>query len=116
MTETSAPSWPKRPRGIPAFRGLVTERHARYLMPAPAVVAIGAMMALPVLYTLWLSFHAWFASSPKGPTFVGLENYAKLLFADSRFQGALLRTLLFTMLAVGLQTVLGVAMALVFNE
>ena len=116
MTETSVPSWPKRPRGISALRGLFAERHARYLMPAPAVVTIAAMMVFPVLYTLWLSFHAWFASSPKGPTFVGLENYVTLIFTDSRFQGALLRTVLFTVLAVGVQTVLGIAMALVFNE
>jgi len=84
--------------------------------PAPAVLAIAAMMVFPVLYTFWLSFHEWFASSPKGPTFVGLENYAKLILTDPRFQGAFLRTFVFTLLAVGLQTMLGIAMALVFNE
>jgi multiple sugar transport system permease protein len=85
-------------------------------MPAPAVIAITAMMVFPVVYTLWLSFHEWFASSPKGPAFVGLENYIKLIVTDPRFQGAFIRTFLFTVLAVGLQTVLGIAMALVFNE
>lgn len=85
-------------------------------MPAPAVMAIAAMMIFPVVYTFWLSFHEWFASSPKAPAFVGLENYAKLILTDPRFQGAFLRTFVFTILAVGLQTVLGIAMALVFNE
>jgi multiple sugar transport system permease protein len=85
-------------------------------MPAPAVLAIAAMMVFPVVYTFWLSFHEWFASSPKGPVFTGLENYYKLIVTDPRFQGAFLRTFLFTVLAVGLQTVLGIAMALVFNE
>jgi len=101
---------------MPWVSGLVSERNARYLMPAPAVLAIAAMMVFPVLYTFWLSFHEWFASSPKGPAFVGLENYAKLILTDPRFQGAFLRTFVFTLLAVGLQTMLGIAMALVFNE
>ena len=85
-------------------------------MPAPAVMAIAAMMIFPVVYTFWLSFHEWFASSPKAPTFIGLDNYAKLILTDPRFQGAFLRTFVFTLLAVGLQTMLGIAMALVFNE
>jgi len=116
MTETSAPPRPKRPFGFPAPRGLVSERHARYLLPAPAVIAIAAMMIFPVVYTFWLSFHEWFASSPKSPVFVGLENYYTLIVADPRFQGAFVRTFVFTVLAVGLQTVLGITMALVFNE
>ena len=116
MRDTSAPGRPKAFSGMPLSRSLFSERNARYLMPAPAVVAIAAMMAFPVVYTFWLSFHEWFASSPKGPVFVGLENYYKLIVTDPRFQGALIRTFLFTILAVGLQTVLGIAMALVFNE
>jgi len=116
MSDTSAPGRPKAFSGMPLSRSLFSERNARYLMPAPAVVAIAAMMAFPVVYTFWLSFHEWFASSPKGPAFVGLENYYKLIVTDPRFQGALIRTFLFTILAVGLQTVLGIAMALVFNE
>lgn len=85
-------------------------------MPAPAVIAIAAMMIFPVIYTFWLSFHEWFASSPKGPSFVGLENYYKLIVTDPRFRGAFVRTFAFTILAVSLQTVLGIAMALLFNE
>jgi multiple sugar transport system permease protein len=116
MSEVAALARPKRFSGVPSSRALFSERNARYLMPAPAVIAIAAMMAFPVGYTFWLSFHEWFASSPKGPVFVGLENYSKLILTDPRFQGALVRTFLFTILAVGLQTVLGIAMALVFNE
>ena len=58
------------------------------------MIAIAAMMIFPVIYTFWLSFHEWFASSPKGPSFVGLENYYKLLVTDPRFQGAFIRTFL----------------------
>ncbi|MCL4465712.1 MAG: sugar ABC transporter permease [Chloroflexi bacterium] len=95
---------------------LFDERNARYLMPAPAVLAIVGMMVFPVVYTMWMSFQSWFASSPKGPIFVGLDNYVKLITQDARFSGAFVRTIVFTTLAVGLQTILGIAMALVFNE
>ncbi|MHB1132763.1 MAG: carbohydrate ABC transporter permease [Chloroflexota bacterium] len=101
-----------RPRRFDPF----SDRYARYLLPAPAVIAIIGMMLFPVAYTLWMSFHTWFASSPKPPTFVGFENYTKLIFEDPRFAGSFVRTLVFTLLAVGLQTVLGIAMALIFNE
>ena len=50
------------------------------------------------------------------PRFIGLENYGKILFGDPRFREAVVRTLYFTILAVAAETVLGVAMALLFNR
>ena len=40
----------------------------------------------------------------------------KILFGDPRFQEAVGRTIYFTIVAVGAETVLGVAMALLFNR
>lgn len=116
MSQSQVAPRPLAPGGRFRALNLFDERNARYLMPAPAVIAILGMMIFPLVYTLWLSFHSWFASSPKGPLFVGLENYYKLVVDDTRFQGAFGRTIVFTVLAVGLQTILGIAMALVFNE
>jgi len=86
------------------------------LFPAPAVAIVAVIIVYPIVYTGWMSLHEWFASSLNRPRFVGLANYAKILLADTRFHEAVVRTLYFTVLAVAAETVLGVAMALLFNR
>src|SRR5438132_391829 len=63
-----------------------------------------------------MSLHEWFASSLTGPRFIGLANYGKIVLGDARFREAVVRTLYFTTLAVAAETLLGVAMALLFNR
>src|SRR5207245_51761 len=46
----------------------------------------------------------------------GLSNYGKIIFGDARFREAVARTIYFTVLAVAAETLLGVAMALLFNR
>jgi multiple sugar transport system permease protein len=91
-------------------------RHARWLFPAPAVLLVAAIIVYPVAYTAWMSLQEWFASSLTPPKFVGAANYRRILFADPRFRDAVLRTVYFTVLAIAGETVLGVAMALLFNR
>ena len=51
-------------------------------LSAPAVLFTLAMIAFPVVYTVWLGFHAF--SSTGRQSFVGLGNYSKLI-ADHEF-------------------------------
>jgi multiple sugar transport system permease protein len=96
--------------------GRLAHRHARLLFPAPAVLLVGAIIAYPIAYTVWMSLQEWFASSLTAPRFIGLANYEKIVLGDARFREAFFRTLYFTVLVVGAETVLGVAMALLFNR
>jgi multiple sugar transport system permease protein len=91
-------------------------RHAMWLFPAPAVILVATIIFYPIAYTGWMSLQEWFASSVTAPKFIGLANYQKIAVGDSRFRDALFRTLYFTVLVVGAETVLGVAMALLFNR
>lgn len=72
------------------------------------------MLAFPITYTLYLSFHEWFAAGPP-PSFNGVQNYIALL-SDKRFLNALARTLIFTALSVSVEVVLGVFLALMFAK
>ncbi len=63
-----------------------------------------------------MSLHSWFASSLRGPEFVGLANFQRAVLADERFRNAFWLTLYFTLLATGLQVALGVALALLLNR
>ena len=92
-----------------------TERNLQILFPLPAVVFIGLLMVFPILYTLYLSFTNWNLTSGMEPSFVGLGSYLRV-FSEPRFLHALGRTFAFTVFAVAIEVVLGVAIALILNR
>jgi len=92
------------------------EEHARPILLAPALIAAVVIIAFPIVYTLWISLQDWFLASATGPKFIGLENYRRLLFDDTRFHSAMIKTFYFTVLAIVLQVVIGVGAALIFNR
>jgi multiple sugar transport system permease protein len=94
----------------------LAHRHARIIFPAPAVLVVGLIIAYPIAYTGWMSLQEWYASSLTPPKFVGVANYWQILTRDPRFGDAFLRTLYFTVVAVTVETVLGVGMAVLFNR
>lgn len=91
------------------------ERNIAWIFPLPAAVFILIMMAFPVLYTFWVSFTDWSVSSGGTVHFIGLKNYVDLL-KEPRFYNAVKMTFYFTLLSVGVETVLGVAIALILNR
>jgi multiple sugar transport system permease protein len=117
MNRHAAATLSARPAaGLSHRLGGWAHRHARWLFPAPAVLLVVTIIAYPIVYTVWMSLQEWFASSLVAPKFIGLANYQKILLGDPRFREALGRTLYFTVLVVAAETVLGVAMALLFNR
>ncbi|MCC6179965.1 MAG: sugar ABC transporter permease [Chloroflexi bacterium] len=82
----------------------------------PAVIVTLLVIAFPLVYTLYLSFTDWTLSNPGGPAVAGLTNYITLFTTDQRFGNAVWITFYFTLVAVTVQTVLGVALALLFNR
>jgi len=91
-----------------------SDRRFAYLMVAPAIVAVGAVMGYPWLYSVWLSLHNVNLLTQRW-TWVGLDNYQKV-FQSQQFTDSLIRTLWFSGLVVVGGTVLGLLMALVLNE
>lgn len=91
------------------------ERHLGVVFLLPAGFVLALMLLFPVGYTLYLSLHAWFASSPVPPQFIGLKNYLDMA-KDPRFLNGVLRTFFYTGLAVVGEIILGTALALLFNR
>lgn len=91
------------------------ERHARWVFPAPALLFIILMMLFPILYTVKNSLTDMNLASGSASSFVGLANYGALL-RDTRFLSSVWRTCYFTVLAVGVEVILGVAIALVLHR
>ncbi|RRJ30142.1 carbohydrate ABC transporter permease [Halocatena pleomorpha] len=108
----------------------LSETQFVYLMLLPVLLVLGSMAIWPLLYTANLSLHADNVLSPDlVGGFVGLQNYIDLLtgranpilrrpfFDLSRpFRSAVPVTLLFTLGAVVMETILGFAMALVLDQ
>lgn len=91
------------------------ERHFRIIFPLPAVLFIVVMMLFPVVYTLFLSFTNWNLTSGMPLSLVGFKSYARVL-REPRFLEAIGRTFSFTAIAVVVETVLGLAVALLLNR
>jgi multiple sugar transport system permease protein len=77
----------------------------------PALAMLAAMILVPGIYVLWLSFHA--SSFGQSPTYVGLANYAKIL-ADPYFWRALKNTIVVVLTVVHVELLLGLGVALLF--
>ena len=120
MTHQTAAAPAERERLAESGFGLkfsrFVHRNARYIFPAPAFIVVGVIVVYPVFYTGWMSLQEWYASSLTLPQFIGTANYQKIIAGDPRFREAFFRTLYFTLIAVSVETVLGVSMAILFNR
>ncbi len=79
------------------------------LFLVPTLVILAAFLLYPLLYGLVLSVHDTHGFDLT--SFVGLDHYAHAVFGDAVFHRSLLNTVLFTSVAVVLQTGLGLLLA-----
>ncbi|MCM3844894.1 sugar ABC transporter permease [Pseudonocardia sp. DR1-2] len=84
-----------------------------YLLLAPSLVGVVLFLLVPVLIVLGLALFRWDLVGPR--TFVGLENVAAVA-ADGRFARSLLVTAFFVLIVIPVQTVLGLAAALLLDR
>lgn len=91
------------------------DRNQKWLYTMPAVLFVLLMMVFPILYTVRISFYEWSMSSTTPPKWVGLDNYIALL-SDGRFWMTVKQTFVFTFGALIVQTVLGVAIAVLLHR
>ena len=100
--------------GLGARVGLFADRQIKYLIITPAVFILLFIGLFPLVYSLIVSFQN-ITMLDEDTSFHGLIHYAAL-FSDTRLWEALLHTLIFTAIALPVQLVLGMLMALLFLE
>jgi multiple sugar transport system permease protein len=86
--------------------------HRKWLFALPAMIFVALLIAVPLGWTLYLSFTDAQGSVRNSSDFVGIENYLKVLGDFSRFWPAVARTFLFTIGALVVELVLGMCIAL----
>jgi multiple sugar transport system permease protein len=104
--EKKSRSWFKEEFGNP-------ERRAAYYMVLPALIIILLVAFWPVVYSIWLSLHQATITT-LGP-FVGFENYVEM-FQNPDFRTGLSNTVIFTVVSVVLEFIIGLAIALAINR
>ncbi|MFD5318594.1 carbohydrate ABC transporter permease [Streptomyces sp. NPDC127098] len=91
-------------------------RRLKWMMLAPALLFVGAMIVFPLVYTLNLGFTDAFGAVNADQEYVGFQNFADALGDTRRFWPAVRRTVVFTVGAVLLETVLGLALAMLMRR
>jgi multiple sugar transport system permease protein len=97
-----------------AARGPLLERNFKYLIVAPAIFILLLVGLFPLIYSLIVSFQG-IGMIEQDTSFQGLLNY-KALFHDLRLWQSLAHTLIFTVIALPIELVLGLLLAHLFLE
>ncbi len=92
-----------------------SERRLGWLLCAPAVLAMVAVTAYPMLYAFWLSLFRYDLRFPEQRAFVGVTNYMSVLGSGVWWE-ALLNTLVITVASVAIELALGLGLALVMHR
>jgi multiple sugar transport system permease protein len=91
----------------------------RHLLPfaflAPALFVEAAIILYPVLQTTWMSLHDFVLFRPTNAPFIWFGNFARALY-DPVFWLSLRNSIIWIVVVVGLQFLLGLATALLLNQ
>ncbi|WP_439628886.1 carbohydrate ABC transporter permease [Shinella sp.] len=81
----------------------------------PVVLFFGTVSVILTVYVVWLTLHNISLLRPGQESFIGFDNYVRLLF-DGRAINALGRTVLFTVAATVIEISLGLAISLLVDR
>ena len=91
------------------------ERVLGWAMSLPALLAILAIILIPMIQSVGQSFEHLDLARPADNAFIGLQNYINLL-KDTRYTQSLISTFRFSIISVILELILGVGIAVVLNK
>ena len=90
------------------------DRHISFIFPAPTIILLSIIVAFPIVYNIYMSFHKWRVGLG-APHFIGLQNYIDI-FSDPRFWNGLKVMFYFSGLSLSIELALGLAIAIYFNR
>jgi multiple sugar transport system permease protein len=96
--------------------GVRTRTWAPYALIAPTLLLMAVFLVYPIASVGWFSLRQHTVTQPWKNGFIGLENFRHMLFEDPLFWQSLAFSAKWVGVEVGLQLVLGLALALIVNE
>jgi multiple sugar transport system permease protein len=110
---TRAVEAPPKPGGL--SERARSERRLGWMLCAPAVVVMILVTGFPIAYAIILSLQKYDLRFPDQREFVGLSNYKDVLTSSTWWEDVA-HTLVITVFSVGIELVLGMAIALVMHR
>ena len=86
----------------------------KWYLVIPPIILLLLLTVYPILDALYTSMHQYDAMIAEKP-FIWFDNYKDLIFEDERYQNALYVTLLFEVITISIQMVLGLFLAFLFS-
>ena len=86
-----------------------------YAFVSPSVIIMLLLMVFPLITAVWLGFNYITFRNLNAPEFIGLRNYIEVL-GDTEFWGAMRFTLLYILVTIPIQLLLGLAVALLLDQ
>jgi multiple sugar transport system permease protein len=96
-------------------RKTISDRALINLFIWPTLIILIAFNVFPLFYSLFLSFTDYSAVAFRAPEWIGFENFERVLFSESMWESFSI-TGRYVFLSVGLELVLGFALALFLRE
>ncbi|TDE94931.1 sugar ABC transporter permease [Occultella glacieicola] len=119
-TPTATPGPPAQRATTRSGRTALTfeqaNRRLKWALLTPSLGFVALMIIFPLLFTLNLSLTDAFGAVNANNAYIGLQNFIDALTDTRRFWPAVWRTVYFTVGAVLLQTVLGLALAMLMRK
>lgn len=91
------------------------QRRTAWIFLLPLLLTLMAVAIWPLARSIFFSFTDAYLDAPSDYGFVGIENFVEVA-EDPVFWGAVRNTLVFTLVSVGLETLLGLAIALLLHR
>ncbi len=95
-------------------QGRTVDLFVRWSFMAPSIILLIALLAYPIFYTIDISFSRFEIATFSAGDWVGLDNYREVM-SDYRFWDSLEVTLIYLVIALPLQVVLGFGIAFLIN-
>ncbi len=112
-SETRVPAPPRAPAPSKRRIGRRQEAMAGYVFLTPWLIGLIGITAIPMLYSLYLSFTRYNLLRP--PEWIGIANYERML-SDPNFRHAVWVTLMFALVSVPLKLTVALGVALLLNR
>lgn len=96
------------------FKRSVKKYAVAYLFISVPMISLIIFLLIPMFTSLWWSLNDYTGLTP--PTFVGLDNYIKLITNDPIFIRGFINTTLFVLMGMGIGPTLGLLTALMLNQ
>ena len=89
-------------------------KKAPYLFIAPFFICYAVFSAFPFAFSFVMSFTNW--NGVNDPQFIGLGNYVRIFTTDMNAQKAFFNTFIFLVIAIPVQVLLGLVLAMVLKD